>query len=149
MRHTMAITALIPIIGSVLNKIIPDPAQKAEATAKLIELQQSGELKEMDAQMQMIVAEAQSQDPWTSRARPTFLYVMYIMILGAIPLGILAAFNAEMAVRISEGITAWLHAIPAEMWALFGAGYLGYVKKRSDDKQVAAGQEPKKFLGLF
>jgi len=28
-------------------------------------------------------------------------------------------------------------------------GYLGYVKKRSDDKQVLAGIKPTKILGIF
>lgn len=143
------ITAFLPIIGQVIDRVLPDKAEAAKAKAALMEQEQAGELKELDTAMQMIIAEAQSSDPWTSRARPSFLYVMYIMILGSIPLGILGAYDSDMAQRIAGGITAWLDAIPEEMWMLFGAGYLGYVKKRSDDKQVAAGQEPKKFLGLF
>ncbi len=34
--------------------------------------------------MTAIVAEANSADPWTSRARPSFLYVMYALLLWAI-----------------------------------------------------------------
>jgi hypothetical protein len=40
------------------------------------------------------LAEAQSADPWTSRARPNFLYVMYILLPTALPTGVLSAFHA-------------------------------------------------------
>ena len=88
----------------------------------------------MDAiktQMTAIVAEAQSNDPWTSRARPSFLYVMYAMILWAIPMGLIAAVQPAMAKGIAEGMNAYLAGIPEPMWALFGTGYLGYTAARS------------------
>jgi hypothetical protein len=31
--------------------------------------------------MAAVLAEAESPDPWTSRARPSFLYVMYVLLL--------------------------------------------------------------------
>ena len=49
------------------------------------------------AQMQAIVAEAQSSDPWTSRARPSLLYTMYALILWAVPMGLIAAADPGMA----------------------------------------------------
>jgi Holin of 3TMs, for gene-transfer release len=88
----------------------------------------------MDAittQMTAIVAEAQSTDPWTSRARPSFLYVMYTIILWAIPMGLIAAVRPDMAKGIADGMNAYLAGIPEPMWALFGTGYLGYTAARS------------------
>jgi len=82
----------------------------------------------------VMVAEASSQDKWTSRARPSFLYVMYIMILTAIPMGVVYAINQPLAANITAGVKAWLQAIPESMWALMGAGYLGYAASRSYDK---------------
>lgn len=132
----------IPFLGGVieaglklLDKVIPDPAQKAEAQRKLIELQQTGQLEELRISMSAILAEAQSADPWTSRARPSFLYVIYVLILLSIPMGVLSAFRPEMAVAIAAGMKAYLDAIPESMWALFGAGYLGYTGFRSWDKR--------------
>jgi len=129
------ISAALGLIPTILDKIIPDPAQKAAATLKLLELQQSGDLKELETQMSAIVMEAKSADPWTSRARPSFLYVVYIIILMALPMGVLSAFSQETATAIAEGFKAWLAAIPSEMWSLFGIGYLGYVTGRSYDKK--------------
>jgi hypothetical protein len=41
------LTTLLPIAGKLLDKIIPDPAQKAEAQLKLAELAQNGELAKL------------------------------------------------------------------------------------------------------
>lgn len=127
--------AILDIGSKILDKVFPDPAKKAEAQAKLIGLQQSGELKELEIAMSAILAEANSSDPWTSRARPSFLYVVYIIILSAIPMGFLYAFSPETATNVSTGFKDWLAAIPEAMWTLFGAGYLGYAGARSFDKR--------------
>ena len=128
--------AILDIGSKILDNFIPDPQAKAEAKQKLLEMQQSGDLKELEVQMSAIVMEAKSQDPWTSRARPSFLYVVYIIILSAIPMGILYAISPETAGNVSTGFKQWLEAIPEPMWTLFGAGYLGYAGARSFDKRT-------------
>jgi phosphotransferase system glucose/maltose/N-acetylglucosamine-specific IIC component len=85
--------------------------------------------------MSAIIAEAQSSDPWTSRARPSFMYVIYVMILMSIPMGILSAFNPAMAVAISAGMKSWLSAVPDSLWTLFGVGYVGYTGARMMEKR--------------
>lgn len=126
--------ALIPAAMSIIDKVIPDQKAKAEAQTKLIELQQKGELDAINSQLSAIIAEANSQDAWTSRARPSFLYVIYIMILSAIPMGFLFAFKPEIANAVTTGVQQWLQAIPDELYTLFGIGYLGYTGARSWDK---------------
>ncbi len=124
------IEALIGPIASIIDKIIPDKEARAKAKLELIALQGTQELKAIEARLAAIVAEAKSPDPWTSRARPSFLYVMYAMILFALPMGVLAAFSPHMASSIGEGITAYLRGLPDELYALFGTGYLGYTAAR-------------------
>jgi len=129
---------LIPILGfagELLKKFFPDPEARAKAELELATMQQRGELDELQIQLSAIVTEAQSNDKWTSRARPSFLYVMYIIILAALPMGVLHAFNPEVATSIAQGLQAWLTAIPEPMWYLFGTGYLGYTGARSWDKK--------------
>jgi hypothetical protein len=87
------IEAIIAPVSKLLDRIIPDPEARDRAKLELIKLQGDQEMQSIGAQMQAIVAEAQSADPWTSRARPSFLYVMYVMILWAIPMGLIAAAN--------------------------------------------------------
>ena len=125
------IEAIVGPVSKLLDKIIPDSQARDRAKLELIKLQGDQDLAAIGAQMQAIVAEARSADPWTSRARPSFLYVMYAMILWAIPMGLIAAADPRMAAGISGGMTAYLRGIPEELYALFGTGYLGYTAART------------------
>ncbi|WP_420724038.1 holin family protein [Hwanghaeella sp. LZ110] len=122
-----------PLFGLV-DSLFTSDEERAAAKLKLMEMEQRGELETMRVQMSAILAEANSKDPWTSRARPAFLYVIYIIILSALPMGILSAFRPDMATEITLGVNAWLSAIPDALWTLFGAGYLGYAGARTVDK---------------
>lgn len=126
---------LLEIGGKLLEKLFPDPEQRAKHQLDLLTLQQNGQLRELEVRMSAILAEAQSADPWTSRARPLFLYVVYIIILMSIPMGIVTVIHPGSAGEFIAGFKAWLNAIPEDMWWLFGAGYLGYTGARSYDKR--------------
>ena len=130
------ILPIVEIGAKLLDKIIPDPEAKARAQLELIKLQQDGQFRELEERMSAIKAEAASNDPWTSRARPSFMYVMYTMILGSIPMGITFAVSPETATGIIEGVKLWLDAIPSDLYMLFGAGYLGYAHYRTADKKI-------------
>ena len=122
--------SLIGPIASIIDKIIPDKEARARAKLELMKLEGTQELENIGARMTAIVAEANSHDPWTSRARPSFLYVMYVMILWALPMGVLAAFKPAMAQDIAAGMNAYLNGLPEPLYALFGTGYLGYTAAR-------------------
>jgi len=122
--------AIIGPVAGILDKVIPDPKARDAAKLKLIELQGTQEMEATRTQLSAILAEAQSPDPWTSRARPGFLYVMYALLLWAIPMGLIAAFRPAMAEGIAKGMTAYLNGIPEPLYALFGTGYLGYTVAR-------------------
>lgn len=51
------ITTLIPIIGTLLDKLIPDPKTAAEAKIKAIELAQRGELASLDADVRLALSQ--------------------------------------------------------------------------------------------
>ena len=123
--------AVVGPISKLLDKIIPDPQARDRAKLELIRLQGDQEMAAIGAQMQAIVAEAHSTDPWISRARPSFLYVIYALILWALPMGLIAAVDPKLALGISEGMTAYLRGLPEELYALFGTGYLGYTAART------------------
>ncbi len=125
------IEAVIGPIAKLLDKIILDPEARDRAKLELIKVQGSQEMQQLERQMAAIVAEANSADPWTSRARPSFLYVMYVLLLWSIPMGLIAAVNPAMALGIARGMNAYLGGIPEELYALFGTGYLGYTAARA------------------
>ena len=125
------IDGIVGPIAAIIDKIIPDPKARDEAKLKLLTLQGSQEMEQVKTQIASIMAEAQSPDPWTSRARPSFLYVMYALLLWAIPMGLIAAAQPQMAKDIAAGMNAYLNGIPEPLYALFGTGYLGYTVARS------------------
>lgn len=124
------IESLIGPIASIIDKVIPDKAARDRAKLELLTLEGAQELQQIEARMAAIVAEARSADPWTSRARPSFLYVMYTMLLFALPMGVLSAFRPQAAMDIAAGMNAYLNGLPEPLYALFGTGYLGYTAAR-------------------
>jgi hypothetical protein len=121
---------LVGPLTSIIDKVIPDKEARAKAKLALIELEGTQELRQLEVQLSAIVAEANSTDPWTSRARPSFLYVMYAMILWALPIGVLSLIRPEAASAIASAMSAYLRGLPEELYALFGTGYLGYTAAR-------------------
>lgn len=90
------IDALLNIGGKLIDKLIPDPEAKAQAQLKLLELQQNGELKQLDADMaeqkeltERLKADMAS-DSWLSKnIRPMSLialfgaYIMFALMSAA------------------------------------------------------------------
>lgn len=54
----LPLAALIPVVGDLINKIIPDPQAQAEAKLKMFELVQKGELQVMEAEKEVALAQA-------------------------------------------------------------------------------------------
>lgn len=133
--------ALIAPICNLLDKLIPDEKAREEAKLNLVKQEGQQILQEVQAQLSPILAEAQSQDPWTSRARPSFMYVIYVLLLASIPMGLIYAARPELAQHITEGFKAWLAAIPEPIINLFGMGYLGYTGARSFEKWKTPGKK--------
>jgi len=73
----MIADAIAGVVGKIIDRAWPDPAQKAAALLELEKMKQAGEFKQLDTdiqamQMQADVnkVEAASTDPFTSRWRP-------------------------------------------------------------------------------
>lgn len=128
-------SGLIGIGSSLIDRLFPDPEAKAQAKLELLQMQQKGELKELEIGMSAIVAEAQSEDPWTSRARPSFMYVFYGVILSLTVVAPVVGIFAPLAMeQFFTNVATGFKAIPEELWWTFTAGYLGYSGFRTYDK---------------
>lgn len=102
------------IIGvgmKILDKVIPDPTQKAEAQAKLLELQQQGRLAELQADS----VEAQeltkrqvadmASDSWLSKnIRPMTLIAI---LAGYFVFAMMSAFNMDTNTKYVELLGQW------------------------------------------
>jgi len=108
-----------------------DANKAAELSVKIQELEMGIE----KTRLSVMLAEAGSADPWTSRARPSFLYVFYvviiILVLAAPLVGVF--FPTQMS-QFYVNVAAGFKAIPEAMWATFSVGYLGYTAARQYGK---------------
>jgi hypothetical protein len=85
----MLLQTLLPLAGKLLDKIIPDPAQKAEAQLKLAELAQNGELAKIANEAELYKTEQDNlsarhtadmaSDSWLSKnIRPMTLVAIFV-----------------------------------------------------------------------
>ena len=119
--------AIVEMGMGLINKLFPDPAQRAEAEAKLIALHQAGHLKELDAAMNVIMAEAGSKHKLAAIWRPiTMLTFVFIIANNYILYPYLSLFT-DKAIALT---------LPPDMWDLLKIGLGGYVFGRSGEKMV-------------
>lgn len=133
-----AIGSLIGPIAGLIDDLFTNDEERAEAKRKLVEMEQAGRLDELKTSLSAILAEANSADPWTSRARPSFLYIIYLMMILAMVGSIIGIWWPDHVATAASNLTNLLNAIPESVWWLFGAGYLGYSGARSFDKWKGA-----------
>jgi hypothetical protein len=129
---------LMQLATPIIDSLFPDPTKRAEAKAKIMQAELDGETAHMQAALSAIVMEAKSADPWTSRARPSFLYVMYLVIILCFVGGIVGIWWPDHVATAASNITNLLNSIPDALWTLFGAGYLGYTGSRGWEKVKGA-----------
>jgi len=117
-------------VSKVIDKVAPDKISQEDR----MKINNAFELSIMDNKTKIesyardiIMAEATSEDPFVSRARPFLFYVMYAVIL--FNYIIAPAFHLNTAV------------LPNELWGLFTAGYLGYSGLRTYDKHLKNKQD--------
>lgn len=128
--------AIAAVIGKVIDRAWPDPAQKAQAAQALAELQQAGEFKQIDADLQAMQmqadvnkAEASSGNPFASSWRPSVGYVCAA--------GLAYAAILEPLIRVLAPIFGYTGTLPAVDTAItmqILIGLLGLGGMRSAEK---------------
>jgi len=121
---------MLPLVTAglaLIDKLVPDPQAKLDATAKLMQMEKDGELKELEAVMQIITAEANSEHWLAANWRPiTMLTFVFIIANNYIIYPYLSLFWNDAPTL----------AIPPDMWALLKIGLGGYVVGRSVEKGI-------------
>jgi hypothetical protein len=126
----------IPILGSILSigeklieKLIPDPKQKAEALQKLAELEQAGDLKVIEGQVEINKIEAASSNVFIAGWRPAVGWVMAAGLAVMLVIGPLMAWGSALAGRPIEQ-----PKMPTEIIMALSTGLLGLSGLRSWEK---------------
>lgn len=133
--------AIAGVIGKVIDRAWPDPTSRAQAAQALAELQQAGEFKLIDAELQarqmqadVNKQEAASSDPLTSRWRPCVGYVCAA--------GLAYASILEPVIRVLAPMLGHSGPLPAvdttlTMQLLFGLLGLGGFRTYEKTKRAA------------
>ena len=133
---------MTPLIGGlldaglkVLDRVIPDPQAKAQAQLELLKLQQAGEFRQLEADLQLALAqtevnkvEAASADPFKSGLRPAAGWVCV--------LGLLYQFLLQPLLAWGSVIQGYAAPPVLELGDLYGLlfGMLGLGAYRSFEK---------------
>lgn len=113
------ISAVLGIGGKLIDRLWPDPTQKAQAQLALLEMAQKGELTEFTARAEIVKAEAASSHWLAANWRP-----MLMLTFGAL---IVARWFGWAAPNLSE-------AEYLKLWSIVEFGLGGYVIGRSVEK---------------
>lgn len=128
-------TLISPILGQAKDIIAQfhlSPEDKAKADAAMAQLQQDATKQANDYEVQLntiagqnIRADAQSDDKFTQRARPLFMYIVEFIL----------AFN-YIGVPVAQMFGSKVQPInlPGDLLTLFGVCVTGYVFMRSAEK---------------
>lgn len=120
---------LLPILGKVIDRVIPDPVKAAEAHAELEKALMDNQEALWGAMSKVMAADSGSESAYVRYARPTVVYwslglVTYITVTA--PFGHAAAMVGALA------------EVPAELWLLMTAGVGIFGLTRGTQKTAAA-----------
>lgn len=126
---------LIGPLAKVIDKVIPDPQAKAQAQLEMLRMQQAGDFKELDAQLQINLgqievnkAEAASGNAFASSWRPLCGYVCVA--------GLSYQFLLQPLLAWLSGVQAWPLPPTLELGDLLTllGGMLGLSGMRTTEK---------------
>lgn len=119
------ITAILPVLGKVFDKVLPDPAAADAAKAKMAELVHAGKLEELQHIQKMF--ELEVQDKASARSMAIQTGIMPQVILGAIvTLGFFGIATVLFFVDIPEtkrDIVLYMFAVLNTAWS---GGVMGF-----------------------
>lgn len=117
------LSAVLGIGGKLIDKLLPDPEQKARAQLALLELAQKGELTELTARAEIVKTEAASSHWLAANWRPLTMLTFTALIV--------ARWFGWAAPALSE-------AEYLKLWSIVEFGLGGYVVGRSAEKIIPA-----------
>jgi Holin of 3TMs, for gene-transfer release len=123
------ISAVAGAVQSIVERIVPDPAQQMQAKVQIAQMYLNGELQTLTSQAGVITAEASSSNRLASSWRPMLMYCFMAIIANNYILAPYLQAMFHFSIQL---------AIPPDMWDLLRLGVGGYVVGRSIEKTTSA-----------
>lgn len=126
------ITSLLPVVGNVLDRVLPDTVEKDRVKAELHSqmLQHSSVIEKAAADV--VIAEAKGES-WIQRSWRPITMMSFVVII----------CNNYIAVPWLQtfGLPAVSLDIPPDMWSLLQIGLGGYIVSRGAEKGIKTWKE--------
>lgn len=125
-----------PAVEQVAKHYLPDPIEREKLAIELEKVLSDEAAARFDAMARVMVADAQSEDKFTRRARPMTVYWSMAMISGIFTLALFSVAEAKAVVEV-------MGIIPEGFWTLctVGVGVFGLSRGlEKGAKIVAAGR---------
>lgn len=114
------LAALLGPLAELVGRFIPDPEKKAAAQLQVLQMAQNGELAQLNAAVQVILAEANGN--WLQRTWRPLLMVFFASLVGARWFGFSAPGMSEAEIM--------------KLWEIVQLGIGGYTIGRTVEKVV-------------
>jgi hypothetical protein len=116
------LAGLLPYLGELIGRFLPDPQKRLEAQQELIRMANAGELAQLTAQVQVIIAEATGN--WLQRSWRPLMMLFFASLIGARWFGYSAPNMGDAEIM--------------ELWEIVKIGIGGYTIGRSVEKVAPA-----------
>lgn len=114
------ISSLVAPLAEIVGRFIPDPEKKAAAQLQMLQMAQNGELAQLNAALQVILAEERGN--WLQRTWRPLLMVFFAALVGARWFGFTPPNMAESEIL--------------KLWDIVQFGIGGYTIGRSFEKVI-------------
>lgn len=129
-----AIEAILKIVAPIITRFFPDPEKQAEINLELQKALMDQQGKVYDAMQAVMTTDANQDDKYTKRARPTVVYwsMAFATLIGV------AGFFGHAQPMIDA-----LRQIPTDLWTLMtvGIGAFGFSRSVEKGIDVAVGKK--------
>jgi hypothetical protein len=112
------LSALLGPLVELVGRFIPDPEKKAQAQLQLVQMAQNGDLAQLNAALQVILAEANGN--WLQRTWRPLMMVFFAGLVGARWFGYSAPNMSDAEIL--------------ELWGIIKIGIGGYTMGRTVEK---------------
>jgi hypothetical protein len=130
--------SLIPAIGGILNKIIPDPNERERIKAEMAKEMMNADSEFYKAAGSIITAEATGES-WLQRNWRPITMLTFVFIIGNNY--ILVPYIQFMAALFGYRVIVPTLEIPTGMWGLLQIGIGGYIASRGVEKVTTSIQQ--------
>ncbi len=120
---------ILKIVGPVLSRVLPDPQKQAEIQLELTKALMDKDNGILQASQAVMVADANQDDKFTKRARPSVVYWA---------MGMITLIGTAGLFGHAEPIISALSAVPSDLYQLMTVGIGAFGVSRGLEKGIGA-----------